>query len=125
MAKIIIIGAGLTGLSAAYHLEKKGFHDYLIFEKEEQPGGLCRSTYQDGFIFDYTGHLLHISDPYFHQFLEEIIGFEQLISINRKSYIFFHGTITKKTNHLPPVGLETFWRRTCTPLFLSFSEKNF
>ncbi len=34
MAKIIIIGAGLTGLSAAYHLEKKGFYDYALFEKE-------------------------------------------------------------------------------------------
>src|SRR3972149_8320456 len=94
MAKIIIIGAGLTGLSAAYHLEKKGFYDYLIFEKEDQPGGLCRSIEQDGFTFDYTGHLLHISDNYFQQFLDEIIGFNQLIAIERKSFIYSNNVFT-------------------------------
>ena len=69
MAKVIIIGAGLTGLSAAYHLEKKGFNDYLIVEKEDSPGGLCRSIKQDGFTFDYTGHLLHSNNAYFSEFL--------------------------------------------------------
>ncbi|MBM3253156.1 MAG: hypothetical protein FJZ16_02745, partial [Candidatus Omnitrophica bacterium] len=37
--KIIIIGAGLSGLSAAFHLGG----NYEIYEKESQPGGLCRS----------------------------------------------------------------------------------
>ena len=72
MAKIVIIGAGLTGLSAAYHLEKKGFFDYTLFEKESEPGGLCRSVVQEGFTFDYTGHLLHINDPYFQSFIESL-----------------------------------------------------
>lgn len=64
MARVVIIGAGLTGLSAAYHLEKNGFFDYKIFEKEAQIGGLCKSVYQDGFTFDYTGHFLHLNDNY-------------------------------------------------------------
>ena len=34
MAKIIIIGAGLTGLSTAYHLEQAGYYDFQIFEKD-------------------------------------------------------------------------------------------
>jgi len=38
--KIAIIGAGFTGLSAAYELVKKG-HDVVIFEKDSQPGGLA------------------------------------------------------------------------------------
>jgi protoporphyrinogen oxidase len=38
--KIAIIGAGFTGLSAAYQLVKQG-HEVTIFEKDEQPGGLA------------------------------------------------------------------------------------
>ena len=38
--KIAIIGAGFTGLSAAYQLVKEG-HDVTIFEKDPQPGGLA------------------------------------------------------------------------------------
>jgi protoporphyrinogen oxidase len=38
--KIGIIGAGFTGLSAAYYLQKEG-HSVEIFEKDTQPGGLA------------------------------------------------------------------------------------
>jgi len=38
--RIAILGAGFTGLSAAYRLLKKG-HDVTIFEKEENIGGLA------------------------------------------------------------------------------------
>jgi phytoene dehydrogenase-like protein len=58
--KIVILGAGLTGLSCAYHLRK----DYAIYERENEPGGLCRSNKKDGFVFDCTGHLLHFKTPY-------------------------------------------------------------
>lgn len=38
--KIAIIGAGFTGLAAAYFLQKKG-HNITLFEKEKDPGGLA------------------------------------------------------------------------------------
>lgn len=38
--KIAIIGAGFTGLSAAYQLSKVG-HDVTLFEKDNKPGGLA------------------------------------------------------------------------------------
>lgn len=95
MAKIVIIGAGLTGLSAAYHLEKKGFHDYLIFEKESTVGGLCRSVTQDGFTFDYTGHLLHASDDYFSSLIHSLVGLESFNTIQRKSFIYSHNRYTR------------------------------
>jgi protoporphyrinogen oxidase len=94
MARIVIIGAGLTGLSTAYHLEKIGFTDFKIFEKERTVGGLCRSVEQDGFTFDYTGHLLHSSDPYFSSLLKDIIGLESFNTINRRSFIYSHNTYT-------------------------------
>jgi phytoene dehydrogenase-like protein len=48
---IAIIGAGLTGLSCAYHLEKSGF-TAQIFEKSSRPGGRIGSDVVDGFILD-------------------------------------------------------------------------
>jgi protoporphyrinogen oxidase len=56
--KIIILGAGLAGLSAAWHLQRRG-KEALVLEKEPEPGGLCRSRKVSGFTFDCDGHLLH------------------------------------------------------------------
>lgn len=94
MANVVIIGAGLTGLSTAYHLEKKSFYDYVIFEKEKEIGGLCRSIYQDGFTFDYTGHLLHAHDPYVQSLIDTVIGHENLNAIIRRSFIYSQETFT-------------------------------
>lgn len=88
MAKIVILGAGLTGISAAYHLEQNNFLDYKMFEKEDSIGGLCRSVYQDGFTFDYTGHLLHINDTYFSNLIDNLVGKENFNAINRRSFIY-------------------------------------
>ena len=95
MAKIVILGAGLTGLSAAYHLEKNKFNNFEIFEKETEVGGLCRSVKQDGFTFDYTGHLLHINDSYFGQFIDNTINTNNMNNIIRKSFIYSNNTYTK------------------------------
>ncbi|MCP4405265.1 MAG: NAD(P)-binding protein [bacterium] len=56
MKDVAILGAGLSGLSAAYHLGG----GYDIFEREAEVGGLCRTMERKGFLFDYTGHLLHL-----------------------------------------------------------------
>ncbi len=94
MSKTVILGAGLTGISAAYHLEKAGYYDYLLFEKENSPGGLCRSLFQDGFTFDFTGHLLHINDHYFRSLITNIIGFEMFEQIQRRSFVYTHNRYT-------------------------------
>lgn len=94
MAKIVILGAGLTGISTAYHLEKKGFFDYKIFERDDSIGGLCRTVVQDGFTFDYTGHLLHINDPYFQSLITNLVGFDNFESVYRRSYIYSHDVYT-------------------------------
>jgi protoporphyrinogen oxidase len=68
----IIAGAGLAGLAAARALHGRA---PIVFEAEESPGGLCRSIRRDGYLFDYTGHLLHLKGP----MLDEI---ERLLSGN-------------------------------------------
>ncbi len=96
MKKIVIIGGGLTGISCAYKLEKLGY-DYILFEKETSLGGLCRSVYKDGFIFDYTGHFLHISTPEIKSFVKKILG-NNILEILRNSKIY---TKYAKKNFIP------------------------
>lgn len=90
MAKVVILGAGLTGLSAAYHLEKQGFFDFSIFEKNTTPGGLARSVQTNGFTFDYTGHLLHCNDAYFRKFLDTLLPKNSLSNVRRNSFVYTH-----------------------------------
>ncbi|MCL4361089.1 FAD-dependent oxidoreductase [Candidatus Dependentiae bacterium] len=118
MAEIVILGAGPTGISAAYHLEKKGFYDYKIFEKEPNIGGLCRSIRQDGFTFDFTGHLLHINDEYFRQFLQETINFEDFNNINRRSFVYSENTFTKYPYQINLHGLPTATIAQCLAGFI-------
>lgn len=94
MPKIVILGAGLTGLSLAYHLEKQGFFDYQIFEKDSRPGGLLKSIQQDGYTFDHTGHFLHISNSLFENFLNDVFDLGKMNMLSRRSYIYSHGTYT-------------------------------
>ncbi|MCF7907303.1 MAG: FAD-dependent oxidoreductase [Candidatus Omnitrophica bacterium] len=56
--RILIVGGGLAGLSAAYFLGKQG-QAVSVFEREKECGGLCRSIKKNGFTFDFGGHLLH------------------------------------------------------------------
>lgn len=51
MKKVIVIGAGLGGLSAAASLAHAGY-DVKVFEKNSSPGGKASSFTKDGFRFD-------------------------------------------------------------------------
>ena len=54
--KYLIIGAGISGLAFA---SQKASDDYLILEKEAEPGGYCRTIKRNGFVWDYAGHFFH------------------------------------------------------------------
>ena len=53
----LILGAGLTGLSAAYKLKKAGYKNILILEKEERPGGLLKTNRKEGGAIDQLPHV--------------------------------------------------------------------
>jgi protoporphyrinogen oxidase len=86
----VVVGAGLTGLSAAHHLGG----DVLVLEKEATPGGLCRSVTQDGFTFDLTGHLLHLRRPEIKALVASLLPEEAWNRIDRRSFIHSHGVFT-------------------------------
>ncbi len=49
--EILIIGAGLTGLSLAHFLKKNGLNAVLL-EKSDRPGGVINTIKEDGFIYE-------------------------------------------------------------------------
>ncbi len=51
MKRIIVIGAGIAGLSSAFRLRELGA-DVIVLEKESRPGGRVQSIREDGFIVD-------------------------------------------------------------------------
>jgi phytoene dehydrogenase-like protein len=53
---VIIVGAGVSGLVAAYELQKKGLN-VKILEVANEPGGRMRSDFYGGFILDKGFHL--------------------------------------------------------------------
>lgn len=53
--KIIIVGAGPAGLTAAWETEKFGYKT-LILEGTSQVGGISRTVERDGWRFDIGGH---------------------------------------------------------------------
>ncbi len=87
---LLILGGGLTGLSTGYHLKKKGFEDFLIIEKEEKPGGLCKSYFKDGFTYDYGGHYLHFRTEYAENLVKNLLK-NNLKKHERKSVIYIDG----------------------------------
>jgi protoporphyrinogen oxidase len=66
---IFIIGAGISGLIAAYELEKAGFNP-IILESGNAVGGRVRSDYQDGFIFDRGFQVLLTAYPEAQRYLD-------------------------------------------------------
>ncbi|RMG42668.1 MAG: FAD-dependent oxidoreductase [Acidobacteria bacterium] len=88
---ILILGGGLAGLSAAWHLARR-LPDVprLILEKESEPGGLCRSAERGGFVFDFTGHYLHLRDPETTRWVLELLGGE-LEVVARRAEIHCRG----------------------------------
>lgn len=60
---LIILGIGIAGLSAAYHVSKNNIN-FEIFEKKETFGGLLRSIKKNGFTFDRCTHLSFTDDDY-------------------------------------------------------------
>ena len=58
--KTLIIGGGITGLSAASFLPHS---DYLVLEKDSIPGGYCKTTIRGEYTWDYSGHFFHFNNP--------------------------------------------------------------
>ncbi len=89
--KIVIIGSGFGGLSAAAFLAADG-HDVTVVEKNDQPGGRAMIWQEKGFQFDmgpswYT--MPEIVDKFFNEFGEKASDYYQLVRLSPSYRVFF------------------------------------
>lgn len=85
--KILILGAGPTGLGAAYHLNKLGYTDWQLFEQENHVGGLSTSYLdENGFTWDVGGHVLFSHYDYFDNVVAETLG-DEYYEHQRESWV--------------------------------------
>lgn len=71
---VLVLGGGPAGLSAAFTLNESGINVGL-YDKNDIPGGLCRSFNIDGFTFDTFAHVNFCKDPYVVSMLENKTDF--------------------------------------------------
>jgi len=97
---MIILGAGLTGLSAAYH--GRG----VIYEMADEIGGHSKSKNVDGFVFDEGIHVLQTKNEAVLDLYRGLgLGFHEH---QRSGWVFANGSFSRypfqvNTAHLPPL----------------------
>ncbi len=106
MRRIVILGAGLTGLSTAYHLAQRKARAVVV-EKEAVVGGACRTQEVGGFSFDLTGHLLHLARGESHDLLAALGIARAFRRHRRRAGVALAGRVTPyplqiHTHRLPP-----------------------
>jgi protoporphyrinogen oxidase len=89
--KVIIAGAGLAGLGAAWELSEKGIPPVVI---EEMPfvGGMAGSIEKDGYVFDFGIHGLFPSKKGNEAVVERVMKLlgDELIPVMKKTSIYFN-----------------------------------
>lgn len=86
--RVVIIGAGPTGLGAAYKLNEIGHTDWQVYERHPHIGGLAASFTDDrGFTWDIGGHVMFSHFPYFDRVVDEALENDYL-EHERESWIW-------------------------------------
>lgn len=110
---ILIVGAGPTGLGAAWRLTELANRgvispsiDWLLTDKSDNPGGMAVSVSdKHGFTWDLGGHIIFSHYKYFDALLDELIGAD-ILQHPRKSWVWMYDRfipfpIQHNLHHLP------------------------
>lgn len=85
--RIAIIGAGPTGLGAAYRLKELGHNNFQVFDRHDYIGGLAHSFTDDqGFTWDIGGHVMFSHYSYYDQVFARLMGDDFTLN-NRESWV--------------------------------------
>lgn len=112
---ITVIGAGLSGLSAAYHLGS----DYIVLEREAEVGGLCRSVATKGYVFDLAPHIFFTGNQYVSGLIDDLLHGD-LVRQARRAYIYLKGTYVEYPFEVNLNGLP---RETIDECISGFKER--
>ncbi len=73
--RVVIIGAGPTGLGAAHRLCQMGHQNYHLYEASDHVGGLAASHRDSaGFLWDMGGHVQFSHYQYFQHLMDELLS---------------------------------------------------
>lgn len=86
---LVILGAGLTGLSTALHHRGAA----IVVEREHRVGGKAASDRREGFTFDITGHWLHLRQARTRSLVHDLFAPGDLVEIERRTGVYSHGTM--------------------------------
>lgn len=93
--RIGIIGCGLSGLTLASRLQERADVDEIVvFEKEDKPGGLCRSFNANGVTFDVGPHILFSKNREALDFLLTPLG-DNRHKLRRSNRIIYKGRLVQ------------------------------
>src|SRR4051812_13834529 len=86
--RIVIIGAGPTGLGAAHRLKELGHDDYVVLEADDHVGGLATSFTDDaGFTYDIGGHVMFSHYQYYDDLVDGIMG-DEYTELEREAWVW-------------------------------------
>ena len=91
LKKVIVIGSGFSGLSAAACLAREGFH-VTILEKNETPGGRARQFEAEGFVFDMGPSWYWMPDvfeQFFALFGKKVSDYYNLVRLDPSYQVIF------------------------------------
>ncbi|MDD5021380.1 MAG: FAD-dependent oxidoreductase [Endomicrobiaceae bacterium] len=116
--KIIIVGAGITGLVASYELLKEGCQ-VTIIEKETDVGGLARSFQYDSTTFDIGPHRFFSDKETINNYIKNTLN-NDFVNISRLSAVFFNGKYYKWPLNLLSIFKMSFKNIICIIFDLLF-----
>lgn len=89
--KIVILGGGITGLTAAWELSKHSKLPILLIEKNACAGGLAGSLHRQDRMFDFGSHRIHEQyDPEAFRIIKDLLG-DELLKRPRRGQIRIQG----------------------------------
>src|SRR5689334_22743930 len=86
---IAVLGGGPAGLTAGYLLAKQG-RPVIVFEAEDQVGGIAKTEVRDGYRFDLGGHRFFTKSKEVDDLWHEVMK-EEFLKRPRQSRIFWNG----------------------------------
>jgi len=105
--KVIILGAGPAGLTAAYEACKRGLHP-IVFEKDNEVGGISKTVSYKNYLFDIGGHRFFTKYEEVKDIWKKILG-DNFITRPRLSRIYYNNRFfyypLKPLNALTNLGL--------------------